>query len=134
MDGIITSMFHCNWRTPENEIVNVTPFSGEYHIFLADSSRKFDFKTNTGYNSRTIYLDTFKPPFLEPNPTRNVNYFSSRNYKSRDPFFEKFTIFNNVVDAVNKLPAYMKTKNNGVIHISEEGNLWLSMKYSVNKA
>ncbi len=134
MDGIITSMFHCNWRTPENEIVNVTPFSGEYHIFLADSSRKFDFKTNTGYNSRTIFLDNFNPPFTIPNPTRNVNYYSSGQYWSRDRLFEKFTIFNNVDDAVDKLPAHMKTKNNGIIHISDEGKKWLSMRYSVNEA
>jgi len=130
-DGVIMSMFHCNWRTPENELVNVTPFSGEYHIFLEDSSRKFDFNTSASYNNRTIYLDNYKPPFTAYNPARNVNYFTSGKYSSRDRLFEKYSIPSDVDHALDNLPASMKRMKNGSLEISDEGKRWLSLRYSV---
>ena len=35
-DGVITSMFHCNWLTPEGNVVNATPMKHSFHIFLPD--------------------------------------------------------------------------------------------------
>ena len=131
-DGMIISNFHCNWLTPENELVNVTSEDCSYHIFLADSHRKYDFDTNTSYNNRVIYLDTYNPPFTSYNPSRNVTYFVAGQYSSRDRLFEKYTMPKTVARAVDSIPEYMKRVINGKTQLTEEGKKWMSLRFSVS--
>ena len=90
LDHSVTVSFHCNWRDTSGNLVNVSPMQGQYHIFLSDSSRKYDFDSNTSFNNRTIYLDECKLPAVLGTRARNVNYFTSQQYASRDRNFEKF--------------------------------------------
>ena len=130
-DGVINSMFHCNLLTPQGELVNVTPLKGAYHIFLPDHSRKWDFKTNTGYNNRTIYLDHYNPPKTAFNPSRNCTYFTAGHYASRDRLFEKFTIATNTQELFDAIPMSMKSVVGGEQMISPEGMKWISLRYNV---
>lgn len=130
-DGIITSMFHCNWLSPEGELINITPMQGSYHVFLPDRLRKWDFETNSGYNNRTIYLDHYSPPKTAFNPSRNCTYFTAGQYASRDKLFEKFSIPNNIQEAFAALPAHMKRVIGGEQMISPEGMQWISLRYTI---
>ena len=130
-DGAIHSVFHCNWCTPENVLVNVSPESGLYHIFLPDPVRRYDFNTCTSYNNRTVYLDSYSPPFTAYNPARNVTYFTAGQYASRDRIFERYNRPNTTEEALENIPAHMKKFSNGSLQLSDEGRRWLSLKYSV---
>lgn len=130
-DGIINSMFHCNWLSPDGELVNITPIQGAYHIFLPDHARKWDFETNTGYNNRTLYLDHYSPPKTAFNPSRNCTYFTAGQHASRDKLFEKFTIPSNKEEVFAALPAHMKRVVGGKFMISQEGMQWISLRYTI---
>jgi hypothetical protein len=131
-DGMIIGNFHCNWLTPENELVNVTAEDGAYHLFLPDNHRKFDFDTKTSYNNRVIYLDNYNPPSFAINPSRNVTYFRCKQYQSRDRLFEKYTIPKSITEAVNSLPDRMKRIVNGRIQLTDEGKQWLHLRFAVS--
>ena len=125
-------MFHCNWLTPEGNVVNATPMKHSFHIFLPDPKRKYDFDTNTSYNNRTIYLDSYAPLSIERNPARNVTYFTAGPYSSRDKIFERYSIPNSASEALQSLPGSMMHLSGGILKPSKEGKEWLSLRYTID--
>ena len=131
-DGMLMAVFHSNWLSPENELVSVTPDKSEFQIFLQDRKRRFNFSTLESYNNRTIYLDSYKPPYDGVDPVRNVNYFTSGPFSDRDKVYEKYRIPQPNERIEDLLPHSMMRVINGSPRISPEGQKYISLKYSVN--
>jgi len=130
-DGLVMSVFHCNWLAPDGKLLNITPFEGKFHIFLQDNVRKYDFNTNTSYNMRIIHLDSFVPPKGMTSLAHNVTYFCADRHISREKIFEKFKKPDNLDEAFAAVPASMRCTFNGELDFTEEGKQWLALKYNV---
>jgi hypothetical protein len=52
--AVLDAEFHCCWRTPEDELLDVSPrvANEPLALFLPDHVRKFDWDTMTTYNNR----------------------------------------------------------------------------------
>jgi hypothetical protein len=131
-DGMFLAVFHSNWMSPEGQLVSITPEDNNFHIFLPDLNRKFNFSTQESYNNRVTYTEEYKPPYNAVNPARNVTYFFAAGFADRSKQFEKYRIPKSMTDIENEIPESMKRKINGRLQLTSEGEKWAKLKFSVS--
>lgn len=106
--GLCRLVHHSNLMLEDGSLVNITSGQEETsHIFIQDSQRDFDFQNRVGYNDRMVFGDSFLVGKTVP---RNKIHFAAKSEFSRDIFFEKFTIYKSMEEALNVIPKNMSQK------------------------
>lgn len=131
-DGMFLAVFHSNWRNPSGKLISITDETSNFHLFLPDKIRKYNFEINESYNNRVIYLDDYKPTFNGLNPSRNVNYFFAGGYADRDRRFEKYRIPKSREEIGASIPESMKKLENGEIVLLPDGIKWAALKFAIS--
>lgn len=131
--GMTMAVFHCNWESEDRQLLNFTPpFYGPYQYFLPDPNRRWDFDKEEGYNNRMSFRRSFKAPPGTFQPARNVTYFNSGQYQSRDKQYEKFRQLKDTNEILAVLPDCWKSCVNGYLGIAPQGIEYLTLKYNVS--
>jgi hypothetical protein len=90
-DGMCRLTHHSNLMLADGSLLNITSDDDtNYHIFIQDDLRDFDFYNRIGYNDRMVFGDSFLVGRSVP---RNKVHFASEDQLSRDIYFEKFKIY-----------------------------------------
>jgi hypothetical protein len=131
--GITTAVFHCNWESDDGQLLNFTgPFYGPYQFFLPDPNRCWDFKREEGYNNRMSFHRSFTTRPGVSQPARNVTYFCSGEYQSRDKQYEKFRLLKDANELLEVLPDCWKVCVDGQMRISPDALEHITLKYTVS--
>lgn len=133
LKGSTWAIFHCNWRSPSNDLANITlPFDGTYQFFLPDPNRAYNFDKDEGYNSRVSYTREFIKNRNITHLSPNVTYYTAGEFASRDRIYEKFTRVLSMDAVLEHVPAAMKVFKNGQWHVTPEGKKYMTLKFNVN--
>lgn len=130
-DGMLMAVFHSNWLSSDGDLLSITPEPTNFHIFLPDKLRRFNFDTLESYNNRVIYLNSYKPPLNAFNPTRNVNYYFAGGFADRNKNFERYRIPRPNEKVEDLIPKSMLRVIDGSPHATLDGQKYLSLKYSI---
>lgn len=100
--GMCRLVHHSNLMLADGTLVNITSGEGSSsHIFIQDDVRDFDFVNRIGFNDRMVFGDSFLVGRTVP---RNKVHYAAKSEFSRDVFFEKFTIYKSMADALDIVP------------------------------
>ena len=90
-DGMCRLEHHSNLMLADGSLLNITSDDdANFHIFIQDEARDFDFDNRIGYNDRMVFGDSFLVGRSVP---RNKVHFAAKGELSRDIYFEKFKIY-----------------------------------------
>jgi hypothetical protein len=116
-DGMCRLMHHSNLMLVDGSLLNITSDDdANFHIFIQDEARDFDFDNRIGYNDRMVFGDSFLVGRAVP---RNKVHFAAKGEFSRDIYFEKFKIFKSDESESIQVPSNLSY---------EEQIKWLTLK------
>jgi hypothetical protein len=127
--GCVYAIFHSCWRDDAGVIWDITDEQQKTRVFLLDPVRSYDFYNAVGYNNRVVFLSDYVSKNPKEQVVRNKTFYTAKGFKSRDPAFEKYKHPKSIGEVISAVPS--KYRMNGD-EISYEGQLWLSLKYSVS--
>lgn len=131
--GVTTAIFHCNWESDDGRLINFTePFYSPYQYFLPDPCRSWSFERREGYNNRTSFHRSFDASRAAFQPARNVTYYNSRTYYSREKQYEKFRMLKGTDELLDVLPDCWKRSVDGEMAISPLAFEHITLKYNIS--
>ena len=81
-DGMCRLVHHSNLMLADGSLLNITSDDdANFHIFIQDEARDFDFDNRIGYNDRMVFGDSFLVGRSVP---RNKVHFAAKGELSRD--------------------------------------------------
>lgn len=128
LSGRVYAAFHSNWMDEAGMLWDVTDPIEQYHLFLHDPLRVYDFENKISYNNRMVFLSDYVQINAADRVVRNKMLFTANGYLSRDRIFEKYKMPTSLQELQTALPSQYVNEDG---KISDEGNMWLSLKYSV---
>lgn len=119
--GMCRLIHHSNLLLNDGTYVNPTYDNGyNYHIFIRDDKRIFNFDESVGYNDRLMLGDDFLRGKQTSKPIpRNKVLYANKDEFDRDLRFEKFKIYETKEEAYSQVP---KSLN------QQEQIKWLTLK------
>lgn len=128
LSGRVYAVFHSNWMDEAGMLWDITDPIQQSRVFLHDPLRVYDFENKISYNNRMVFLSSYEQISAADRVVRNKMLFTANGYLSRDRIFEKYKMPTSLEELQTALPSQYVNEDG---KISDDGYMWLSLKYSV---